>query len=101
MTPLDSLYTSLVADITAEVERRVLERLQSAPAEDKRMNAQEAADYLGISRRTLYVLCSEKQIRYASAGAAGSTRPAYIFRQSTLDAWLRQREEESITTEGA
>lgn len=97
MTPLDSLYTSLVADITAEVERRVLERLQSCAVEDKRLTAQEAADYLGVSRRTLYVLCAQKQIRHAAAGAIGSKKPALIFRQSTLDAWLRQREEESVT----
>lgn len=95
MAAIDTLYQSIVADVVAEVERRVLEQLQTVAVSDRRLDAQEAADYLKISRKTLYTMCKEKQIAHIPVGAKGSQKPNLIFRQSTLDAWLRQREEES------
>ncbi|WP_371369703.1 helix-turn-helix domain-containing protein [Sporomusa rhizae] len=98
---MEALYTSLVDEIAATVERRVIERLQQLPVgQDRRMSAQEAADYIGIVRNTLYVLCKEKQIPHITIGAKGSKKPTLIFQQSTLDEWLRQQEVESVAKGG-
>ncbi|UUZ86769.1 helix-turn-helix domain-containing protein [Paenibacillus sp. P26] len=59
------------------------------------MDTQQAAEYLGISKKTLYVMCAEKQIPHIPAGSIHSKRPVFLFRQSVLDAWMRDREDKS------
>ena len=98
MNAAEKLYESLVEEATAEAERRIMERLQAQAGtmQDRVLNTQEAADYLNISKKTLYTMCAEKQIRHIPAGSERSRKPVYLFRQSTLDTWLRDQEEKSI-----
>jgi len=100
MNSAENLYRAIVAYINesiAETERRVLEqvRAQGGLIPDRTMDAQQAADYLGICKKTLYIMIAEKQIKHIPAGSIRSKRPAYLFRQSVLDAWMREREEAS------
>jgi excisionase family DNA binding protein len=97
MTPVDHFFEALVSAASAEAERRIWERIQaqSGAFHDRTMDTQQAADYLGISRKTLYVMCAEKQIKHIPAGSMRSKRPAYLFRQSALDTWMREKEDRS------
>ncbi|WP_312337589.1 helix-turn-helix domain-containing protein [Anaerospora hongkongensis] len=98
---MEALYTAIVNEITAKVEQRILEHLQQLPSKNnRRMSATEAAEYIGVARKTLYTMCAEKQIAHIPVGARGSKRPALVFQQSTLDAWLKQQEMRSIMKEG-
>ena len=98
MNPAEKLYSAIVEAATAEAERRVMERIQAQAGviQDRVLNTQETADYLNISRKTLYVMCAEKQIRHIPAGSQRSKKPALLFRQSTLDLWMREQEQKSI-----
>ena len=96
MSNIDKLFTALVEEAAAEAEKRVLEQMQSL-APNRVLSTKEAAEYLGISDKLLYRLCSEKRIRHIPAGKKGSKRPVILFRQSTLDAWLREQEESSVS----
>jgi excisionase family DNA binding protein len=98
MNAAEKLYQSLVEEATAEAERRILEKLQGQIGllQDRVFNTQEAADYLNLSKKTLYTLCAEKQIRHIPAGSQRSKKPVFLFRQSTLDTWLREQEDKSV-----
>ncbi|MEK3722264.1 helix-turn-helix domain-containing protein [Paenibacillus sp. FSL H8-0034] len=96
MSVADQLFESLVEAATAEAVRRVLSQVQTQIKPDQTFSTQEAANYIGVSRKTIYVMCAEKQIPHISAGSIRSNKPAYLFRQSTLDAWMLERERSSI-----
>lgn len=97
MRALENLYATIVEEVTAEVERRVMEQIHTTDIPDHVLNSKEAAEYLNVSIKTLYTLCTEKQIRHIPAGSRQSKKPALLFRQSTLDAWLREREAASVS----
>lgn len=98
MNAAEKFFESLVEEATAEAERRIWERIQAhtGSVQDKRLTTEEAADYLKISKKTLYTMCAEKQIKHISIGSERSKRPNFLFQQSTLDIWLREQEEKSI-----
>ncbi|WP_240421607.1 helix-turn-helix transcriptional regulator [Paenibacillus periandrae] len=95
MSVADQIFESLVEAATAEAVRRVLSQVQTQIKPDRTLNTQEAADYIGVSRKTIYVMCAEKQIPHIPAGSIRSNKPVYLFRQSTLDAWMLEREQAS------
>lgn len=99
---MEALYTAIINEITDRVEQRILEHLQQLPSgQNRRMSATEAAEYIGVARKTLYTMCAEKQIPHVPVGARGSKKPALVFQQSTLDIWLKQQEMRSIMKDGA
>lgn len=90
-----AMYEQLVAEVTERVTKD-LEAKFVQSYQDRTLSSKEAAEYLGISPATLYTLCRQKQIRHIPAGSLTSKKPVFLFRQSVLDAWMRQREEESV-----
>jgi excisionase family DNA binding protein len=97
MSAADQIFESLVEAATAEAVRRVMDRIQTVLRPDQTFSAQEAADYIGVSRKTIYTMCAEKQIPHIPAGSIRSNKPAYLFRQSTLDSWMLERENASVS----
>ncbi|MFC3802670.1 helix-turn-helix domain-containing protein [Cohnella sp. GCM10012308] len=89
------MYEQLVAEVTERVTKD-LEAKFVQSYQDRTLSSKETAEYLGISPQTLYTLCKQKQIRHIPAGSLTSKKPVFLFRQSVLDAWMRQREEESV-----
>ena len=92
---LQGVFMELIRNMRAEVKNEVLNELQQEYT-DRTFNVQEAADYLGVSKQTIYMMCNEKQLKHITVGSLRSKKPVIIFRKSTLDAFLRDKEEESI-----
>ncbi|MNN82656.1 Helix-turn-helix domain protein [compost metagenome] len=56
------------------------------------LSADEAAEYIGISKSLLYIMAKEKSIPWFPIGAAGSQKPQMRFRLSSLDRWMDEQE---------
>lgn len=56
----------------------------------KTMTAQEAADYIGIHKETIYVMARKREIPHIRI------RRRIFFSQETLDAWMRDLEQKSL-----
>jgi len=54
------------------------------------MTAQEAADYIGVHKETIYVMARKKEIPHIRI------RRRVFFSQDTLDAWMRELEQRSL-----
>lgn len=99
MSALDKLFTALVTEAAAEAEKRVLARMEQMAVPDRVLDVKEAAEQLGVSTKLIYQLCAEKVLPHIQAGGLNSNRPRILFRQSTLDRWMREQEEASIQKE--
>ena len=99
MNAFEKLFSALIEEAAAEAEKRVLEKLQHTAVPDKVLNIKEASEYLGISEKLIYQMCSEGALPHIRAGGLHSTKPRILFRQTTLDRWLREQEEASIQKE--
>lgn len=96
MSPLDKLFNEIVEAAATAAAKLVLERLEQTVGPERTLDVEEAAQFLGIDTKTLYRLCTEKRIPHIRIGQLNSKRPRILFRQSTLDRWLREQEEASI-----
>ncbi|WP_339211862.1 helix-turn-helix domain-containing protein [Paenibacillus sp. FSL L8-0333] len=56
------------------------------------LSADEAAEYIGISKTLLYTMAKEKRIPWFPVGVAGSQKPQMRFRLSALDSWMDDQE---------
>ncbi|MED4122637.1 helix-turn-helix domain-containing protein [Halalkalibacterium halodurans] len=92
MKMVEEFYQSIISAAADQVEERILERLQHMNIKDRTLDIREASEYTLISEKLLYRLCQEKQIPHIRAGVQGSKKPKILFRQSTLDSWMREQE---------
>lgn len=99
MSALDKLMDEIIEEAAAKAAKLVLEQLEGSQKPDRVMDVKEAAQYLGISDKLIYQLCAEKVLPHVKAGGLNSNKPRILFRQSTLDRWLREQEEASIQKE--
>lgn len=56
----------------------------------KTMTAEEAAQYIGIHKETIYVMARKREIPHIRI------RRRIFFSQETLDAWMRDLEQKSL-----
>lgn len=96
VSTFEKLFSALVEEAATLAEKRVLEQLENVAVPDRVLNVKETAEYLGISEKLVYQLCSEKVLPHIQAGGLSSTKPRILFRQSTLDRWLQEQEEASV-----
>lgn len=99
VSALDKLMDEIIEEAAAKAAKLVLEQLEGTQKPDRVMDVKEAAQYLGISDKLIYQLCAEKVLPHVKAGGLNSNKPRILFRQSTLDRWLREQEEASIQKE--
>lgn len=99
MSSMEKLFAEIVEQAAAEAEKRVLERMEQMAVPDRVLDVKEAAEQLGVSTKLIYQLCEEKVLPHIQAGSLNSNRPRILFRQSTLDRWMREQEEASIQKE--
>ncbi|MEK3875176.1 helix-turn-helix domain-containing protein [Paenibacillus sp. FSL M7-0420] len=69
------------------VNQRYADRLKRAT-----LSAEEAAEYIGISKTLLYAMAKARSIPWFSIGAPGSQKPQMRFRLSSLDRWMDEQE---------
>lgn len=60
------------------------------------LSAEEAAEYIGVSKVTLYTMVREKQLPSFSVGSLSSQRPQIRLRLSSLDKWMEQQERQAL-----
>lgn len=93
-------------DLINEIRERLIEEILPVAKESadqhyadriKRatLTAEEAAEYLGISKTLLYSMAKEKSIPCFQVGAAGSQKPQMRFRLSALDRWMDEQEQKN------
>ncbi|EJW14407.1 helix-turn-helix domain-containing protein [Paenibacillus alvei] len=92
----ERVYKEMVDKFKKDVEELYTIRIQRAT-----LNSDQAADYLGICKETLYTLLKEKQIAAIPMGSAKSRKPNYRFRLSSLDKYLDEQERKFINGESA
>lgn len=56
------------------------------------MNAREAAEYLGVSKDTMYLMARNGEIYHFRP------RSRVMFRRSSLDRWMDEQEAQSMKT---
>jgi len=91
MQELEQLYSSLIHDISAKVEREVLAKLDTKPILDEPpLRPQEVAEYLGINKSTVYQLCKEGQLRGFYIGSIHSKKPVLRIRREDLENYMER-----------
>ncbi|RJX41037.1 DNA-binding protein [Paenibacillus pinisoli] len=85
MSSVEKAIRSIVDEVVAEAERRILEQIRLQP--DKTMDIRETTEHLGVSEKLLYRLCQAKSIPHERYGVSGSKRPTIKFRLSDLEKW--------------
>lgn len=58
--------------------------------ERKTLTAQEAADYIGIHKETIYIMARKKEIPHIRI------RRRVFFSKDSLDRWMQNLEQESV-----
>ncbi|KUP23173.1 hypothetical protein AWJ19_22825 [Paenibacillus sp. DMB5] len=56
------------------------------------LSAEEAAEYIGISKTLLYAMAKARSIPWFPVGAPGSRKPQMRFRLASLDRWMDEQE---------
>ena len=72
-------------------ENRLLQLHYSSPTEDKPLSANEAAEFLGIPKNTLYALTSKREIIYYKPA-----KHLIFFRQDLID-WVKKGRQSTVT----
>ncbi|MCA6392808.1 MAG: helix-turn-helix domain-containing protein [Cytophagales bacterium] len=85
----EALLQSLIED---EVRKVIRQRAEAALVDDRVMGAEEAAQYLNISRTTLWRKCSELAVPHSKNGSK------LMFRKSELDAWVTGSKRKTAST---
>lgn len=100
MTTVDfiqSVKDSIVGELLPEAKKLVSdmydERIKCAT-----LSAEEAAEYIGVSKVTLYTMIREKQLPSFSVGSLSSQRPQIRLRLVSLDKWMEQQEQKSVVS---
>lgn len=81
------IIAELLPEVKSTVDEMYKERIRCAT-----LSAEEAADYIGVSKMTFYTMVKEKQIPSFPVGSLNSQRPQIRVRLSTLDRWMEDRE---------
>lgn len=77
-----------------ELRAKVAE-IVSITIDQRRLNVNEAARYLGMSEDTVRALAREKRIPHYRAGQDGSRNARFLFRVEALDKWMERQEREN------
>ncbi|WP_258394741.1 helix-turn-helix domain-containing protein [Paenibacillus sp. MDMC362] len=94
-------------DFIEDIKQKIVEELQpviNGMVEEMYQNrikratltAEQAAEYIGVSKPLLYTMVNEGQISCIQAGSLNSQKPHYKFRLSTLDKWMDESEKMSL-----
>ncbi|MGC5773658.1 helix-turn-helix domain-containing protein [Paenibacillus pabuli] len=87
-------FEDLAKSVAKLLLPEVITALKSTPSsEDKTFDADEAAEYLNISKITLYRMCTEKIIPHMKMGGKSTKRPRLLFSSNSLDMWKKEEEE--------
>lgn len=87
----EQLYSSLVRDISAKVEREVLDKIEVKPTlGEPPLSPEQVAEYLGVHKSTVYQLCKEKQLRGVYIGSLNSKRPVLRIRKEDLENYMER-----------
>ncbi|MEK4474286.1 helix-turn-helix domain-containing protein [Paenibacillus sp. FSL R7-0048] len=87
---LDAVAEKVASKILPTVLKKIEENIPISG--DKMVEAEKAAEILGVSKDLIYRLCSQKQIPHVKSGAPGSRRPKMMFSIRSLEEWIRQQE---------
>lgn len=83
----DRITQELLPIAKENVDRQYADRIKRAT-----LSAEEAAEYIGISKTLLYAMAKDKSIPWFPIGVAGSQKPQMRFRLSALDRWMDEQE---------
>lgn len=101
VSSLDRLFAEIVEQAAEKAAKMVLEQLEGSQKPDRVLDVKEAAEQLGVSSKLVYQLCAEKVLPHIQAGGLNSSKPRILFRQSTLERWLKEQEVASVRGVGA
>lgn len=86
----ERLIAEILPVAKESAEKQYADRIKRAT-----LSAEEASEYLGISKTLLYVMAKDKSIPWFPVGAAGSQKPQMRFRLSALDRWMDEQEQKN------
>lgn len=92
---VDDIKAQLLTELREAIELEIPKII-----DQKRLNVEEAAKYIGVSEDILYVMVREGTIPHYKIGSSRSTRPTIRFRIASLDAWIREQESSNYTGKG-
>ncbi|KHL95371.1 hypothetical protein QW71_12980 [Paenibacillus sp. IHB B 3415] len=88
---IDEVKNRIIAELLPATQeaanRRYTDRLKRAT-----LSAEEAAEYIGISKTLLYSMAKARSIPWFPIGAPGSQKPQMRFRLASLDRWMDEQE---------
>nr|WP_145402985.1 helix-turn-helix domain-containing protein [Paenibacillus xylanexedens] len=94
----DKIASQFVESIVRQVESSIKEQLEninhSSFSNDRSLNIADASNYLGVSDKTLYLMCKKKQIPHRRFGSK------IVFSLASLDAWGREQDKLNYQPEG-
>nr|DAI90552.1 MAG TPA: helix-turn-helix domain protein [Caudoviricetes sp.] len=93
MQALDELYNSLIKDITKEVEKQVMAKINVQPVLDEPLTPDEVAKFLKVDKTTIYKLCKEGQIKSVKLGSIHSKKPHLRIFKKDLMEWAEKSRE--------
>jgi hypothetical protein len=86
---VDRLADRLMPDILQRIASQI------PVAQDRKMTIEETANSYPISEKLLYRMCKEKQIPHIRMGVIGSRKPKILLSSATLDAWMKEQEQQN------
>ena len=94
MEAFDDFYDNLVQSITADVEKKILNKIQIQQNLDKPLTPDEVAKFLKVDKTTVYKLCKEGQIKSVKIGSIHSRKPHLRIFKKDLKEYLNSKEGE-------
>ncbi|MNC12461.1 Helix-turn-helix domain protein [compost metagenome] len=88
---IDEVKNRIIAELLPAAQEIVNQKYEDR-IKRATLSADEAAEYIGISKSLLYIMAKEKSIPWFPIGAAGSQKPQMRFRLSSLDRWMDEQE---------
>lgn len=91
---VEELKTRIMNELLSEA-KQMIDDLYKQRIQRATLSAEEAAEYIGVSKMTFYTMVREGQIPSIPVGSINSQRPQIRVRLSTLDGWMAKKEEVS------
>ena len=88
---IDEIKECIIAELLPAAQEVVKQRYEDR-IKRATLSAEEAAEYIGISKTLLYSMAKAKSIPWFPIGAPGSQKPQMRFRLSSLDRWMDEQE---------
>lgn len=93
---------AIVERVAEKLLPQIIEILNSKiiPQKDVTMDPEEVAQYIGVSKDTIYKMCADGSIPHLKIGAANSRKKKYLFSSLSIDKWRKEQEEENYSKKG-